>query len=337
VICAPACETALSPDGASLRAVMESQSKLQARLRQQMIELLLELAPNEGYNLSPLPDIRFLRSNRPLTRTPVLYEPGIVIVCQGRKRGYLGDQVYLYDAQRYLVVSVPLPFSMETDASEVEPLLAIYLRLDLSMAAELMLQLDERDALASTQPRGMATTKLEATLSQSVLRFLQAMLNSLDAEILGPALVREIYFRVFMGEQGGSMRAALNRHGNFGRISRAIRKIHTSFAQALTVEELADEARMSVPSFHAHFKTVTDTSPLQYIKSTRLHQARLLMARQGMTAAAASAQVGYESPSQFSREFKRLFGGSPLQEIARMKRNFALPDEGPPSIFVSSH
>jgi AraC-type transcriptional regulator N-terminus len=89
VICAPACETALSPDRASLRAVMESQSKLQARLRQQMIELLLELAPNEGYNLSPLPDIRFLRSNRPLTRTPVLYEPGIVIVCQGRKRGYL--------------------------------------------------------------------------------------------------------------------------------------------------------------------------------------------------------------------------------------------------------
>ena len=105
---------------------MESESKLQARLRQQMIELLLELAPNEGYNLSPLPDIRFLRSNRPLTRTPVLYEPGIVIVCQGRKRGYLGDQVYLYDAQRYLVVSVPLPFSMETDASEAEPLLAIY-------------------------------------------------------------------------------------------------------------------------------------------------------------------------------------------------------------------
>jgi hypothetical protein len=145
---------------------MESELTLQARLRQQMIELLLELAPNEGYNLSPLPDIRFLRSNRPLTRTPVLYEPGIVIVCQGRKRGYLGDQVYLYDAQRYLVVSVPLPFSMETDASEAEPLLAIYLRLDISMAAELMLQLDERDALAATQPRGMATTKLDATLSE---------------------------------------------------------------------------------------------------------------------------------------------------------------------------
>jgi len=108
--------------------------------------------------------------------------------------------------------SVPLPFSMKTDASEAEPLLAIYLRLDLGMAADLMLQLDERDALASTQPRGMATTQLDATLSQSVLRFLQAMLNSLDAEILGPALVREIYFRVFMGEQGGSMRAALNRN-----------------------------------------------------------------------------------------------------------------------------
>lgn len=318
-------------------SAMESASKRQGRVRQQMIELLLKLAPNEGYNLSPLPDIRFLRSNRSLTRTPVLYEPGIVIVCQGRKRGFWGDQVYLYDAQRYLVVSVPLPFSMETDASEAEPLLAIYLRLDFGIAADLLLQLEEHEALTPTPPRGMATTTLDIPLGQSVLRFLQAMLNPLEAQILGPALVREIYFRVFLGEQGGSMRAALSRQGNFGRISRAIRKIHTNFAQPLTVEELAAEARMSVPTFHVHFKAVTDTSPLQYIKSTRLHQARLLMARLGTTAAAASSQVGYESPSQFSREFKRLFGGSPLQEIARMKRNFALPDEGAPSIFVSSH
>jgi AraC-like DNA-binding protein len=228
-------------------------------------------------------------------------------------------------------------FQLETDASDDEPLLAIYLRLDLSLAADLLLELDERDALVPTQPRGMATTRLDTALSQSVLRFLQAMREPLEAQMLGPALVREIYFRVFIGEQGGSMREALNRQGHFGRISRAIRKIHVSYAQALTVEELANEARMSVPTFHAHFRTITDTSPLQYLKSTRLHQARLLMARQGMTAAAASAQVGYQSPSQFSREFKRLFGGSPVEEIARMKRHFAVPDEGAPSIFVSSH
>jgi hypothetical protein len=95
-----------------------------------IVQLMSQLAPLEGYNLSPLDDVRFLRSNRPLTRTPVLYEPGIVILCQGQKRGYLGDEIYVYDAQHYLVVSVPVPFTMETDASEAEPMLAIYLRLD---------------------------------------------------------------------------------------------------------------------------------------------------------------------------------------------------------------
>jgi AraC-like DNA-binding protein len=316
---------------------METETQALARVRADMVGLLLELAPLEGYNLTPMADIRFLRSNRPLTRTPVLYEPGIVIVCQGRKRGYLGGTVYVYDAQHYLVVALPLPFSMETDATEEEPLLAIYLRLDMSLAADVLTQIDERDGLVAVEPRGMATTRLDLALGESVLRFLRAMRNPLEAAILGPALVREIYFRVFVGEQGGSMRAALSRHGNFGRISKALRKIHLSYAEALSVEDLAAEAKMSVPSFHAHFKATTNTSPLQYIKSTRLHQARLLMARQGMTAAAASAQVGYESPSQFSREFKRLFGGTPSEEIARMQRHFAVPEASLSSPFVSSH
>jgi AraC-like DNA-binding protein len=163
------------------------------------------------------------------------------------------------------------------------------------------------------------------------------MRDPLQAQILGDSLMREIYFRVFMGEQGGSMRAALNTQGQFGKIARAIQTIHARFAQSLTVQALAAEVNMSTPTFHAHFKQVANSSPMQYLKSTRLHQARMLMARQGLTAAAASAQVGYESASQFSREFKRLFGNSPVEEVARMKRNFALPDPVPGSGFVSSH
>ncbi|SDO98440.1 AraC-type transcriptional regulator N-terminus [Pseudomonas arsenicoxydans] len=104
-----------------------------------MVQLMEKLAPVEGYNLSPLDDIRFLRSNRPLTRTPVFYDPGIVILCQGSKRGYLCDDVYIYDAQHYLVVSVPVPFTMETDASEFEPMLAVYMRLNFPIASELVL------------------------------------------------------------------------------------------------------------------------------------------------------------------------------------------------------
>lgn len=306
--------------------------------QQRMVALLDALAPVEGYNLTALPDVRFLRSNRPLSRTPVLYDPGIVIVCQGRKRGFLGDEVYLYDAQHYLAVAVPVPFSMETEASAAEPMLAIYFRLDFNVAADLMLQLDERQGSApAARPKGMMSTPLDARLSASVLRFLEVMSVPLEAELLGPALVREIYFRVLTGEQGGSMRAALTRHGQFGKISKALRKIHQCYSEPLGVEELALEANMSVPSFHAHFRAVTNTSPMQYLKSTRLHQARLLMVRNEVTAAVACTQVGYESASQFSREFKRLFGRSPVEEADRMKHSFALPQAAPGSIYVASH
>lgn len=312
-------------------------------IQQRTVALLKRLAPVEGYNLAALPDVRFLRSNRPLGRTPVLYEPGIVIVCQGRKRGYLGDEVYLYDARHYLAVSVPVPFSMETEASEEEPMLAIYLRLDYQIAAELLLQLnaaagaDNIGASVPAAPKGMLSTPMDARLAGSVLRFLEAMAVPLDAAILGPMLVREIYFRVLEGEQGASMRAALTQHGRFATIARAIRKIHACFGEALDVGQLAQEANMSVATFHHHFKVVTSTSPMQYVKSTRLHQARLLMIRNDISVALACAQVGYESASQFSREFKRLFGRSPVDEVARMRQSFAMPDPRPSPLYVAAH
>jgi AraC-like DNA-binding protein len=302
-----------------------------------IIELMGQLAPVEGYNLTPLDDVRFLRSNRPLDRIPVLYDPGVVIVCQGRKRGYLGEETYVYDAQHYLVVSVPVPFTMETEASAEEPMLAVYLRLDFNLAAELMLELDDATDLPEAKPKGMYSSPMDDKLSESLVRFLEVMNVPLEARILGPTLMREIYFRIITGEQGGSMRAALNRQGQFGKVARAIRKIHACYHQRLDVEDLAKEAMMSVPSFHAHFRTVTDTSPMQYLKSTRLHQARLLMLRNDITAATACARVGYESASQFSREFKRFFGRTTQDEIEWMKRTYALPAPTSASIYVSSH
>ncbi|KAF2391805.1 RCS-specific HTH-type transcriptional activator RclR [Pseudomonas frederiksbergensis] len=302
--------------------------------QQRMVTLLTKLAPDEGYNLTALPDVRLLRCNRPLARTPVLYDPGIVIVCQGSKRGYWGDATYLYDAQHYLAVAVPVPFTMETDASAEEPLLAIYFHLDFNLAADLMLQLDDQP---TAEPKGMYASPMEVCLSQSVLRLLEALDSPLDGRILGPSLVREIYYRILTGAQGGSMRAALTARGRFGRISLALRKIHGSLGERLDVEQLASEANMSVPTFHAHFKAITHTSPMQYLKSTRLHQARLLMARNGYSVALAASEVGYESGSQFSREFKRLFGRTPTDEVARMKGSFALPPPVQDSVFVSSH
>ncbi|CAB1402068.1 MULTISPECIES: AraC family transcriptional regulator [unclassified Pseudomonas] len=302
-----------------------------------MVQLMSELAPLEGYNLSVLDDVRFLRSNRPLTRTPVLYEPGIVILCQGQKRGYLGDEIYVYDAQHYLVVSVPVPFTMETDASEDQPMLAVYLRLDFALAGELIQQVDEVRGFDATVPRGMYASPMDDALRESTLRFLHIMNDRNDAQILGPAMLRELYYRILTGAQGGTLRAAIAQQGQFGKVTRAIHKIHSCYHQHLDVEALAEEAQMSVPNFHLHFRKVTDTSPMQYLKSTRLHQARLLMLRNDFTAARSAFLVGYESASQFSRDFKRFFGRTPLAEVAWMKRAYALPAPNTPSPFVSSH
>lgn len=262
-----------------------------------MVSLLLSLAPDEGYNLTALPSVRVLRSNRALSRTPVLYDPGIVIVCQGRKRGYFGDRLYLYDERHYLACA---PKRMEA-------------------------------------PRSMTSTPMDDAMQTSVLRFLEAMHRPLEAAVLGQGLLRELYFRVLTGAQGGSMREALAMRGQFGRIGRSLRLIHAAYAQPLDVPRLAEEAGMSIPSFHSHFKAITQVSPMQYVKSTRLHQARLLMLRHDLTAEAAGHAVGYTSASQFTREFKRLFGLTPAAEAKRMRESFAIPEAFDGATYVSSH
>lgn len=292
--------------------------------QERMIELLYRLAPHEGFTQSQLNEVRFMRSDRPLKLAPVMYEPSIVIVCQGRKRGYLGDEVYLYDALHYLVLAVPLPFAAETEASPEEPLLAMSIRLDMAVVAELVFMLDQADARSSAPPRGMLSTPLDAHMSDATLRLLEALASPMEAQVLAPNIVREIYYRILAGEQAGSVRAALAQQGQFGRIAKALHRIHAEYAEPLEVGRLASDVGMSTAAFHVHFKAVTQTSPLQYIKSTRLHQARMMMIRDGLPAAAAAARVGYESASQFSREFKRFFGRPPGEEVREMKASLAL-------------
>jgi AraC-like DNA-binding protein len=300
--------------------------------------LVRALAPEEGYTLTALPSVRLLRSNRPLAQTPVLYDPGIVIVCQGCKRGYFGDRMYVYDAHQYLAVSVPVPFTMETDASPEAPLLALYLHLDMPLAAEVMLAMERHGGRPNpVAPQSMMSSPLDAAMHASVQRLLLALADPMEAALLGPQLLRELYYRVLSGPQGPFMRAALGMQGRFGKIGKALQRIHACFAQKLDVAELAKEAGMSPPSFNNHFRAVTCTSPMQYLKSTRLHQARLLMLQQSMTAAAACHAVGFESPSQFNREFKRLFGLTPAKEVQRMRASFALPPRPADALYVSSH
>jgi AraC-like DNA-binding protein len=282
------------------------------------VDLLMQITQRDGVHDTPIEGVRLFRGSESHPRRPVMYEPSIFIVCQGRKRGFLGDQVFVYDAQQYLVLSVPMPFECETEASPEEPILAISIRVDLTTVAELLLALDDKRGPVA-EPSGIYATPLDATLSNAIVRLLEALAQPNEARILGPSIVREICYRVLTGEQGDAIRAALTHQHQFGRIAKALRRIHTDYRGDLDVETLASEAGMSLAVFHAHFKAVTSTSPMQYVKTTRLHHARLLITHDGLNVSAAATRVGYESASQFSREFKRLFGMSPADEMRRAR------------------
>jgi AraC-like DNA-binding protein len=153
------------------------------------------------------------------------------------------------------------------------------------------------------------------------VRLAEALCSDDDAKILGPQFVREIIYRVLRSENSGTLRALGAPHTHFGQISRALNRIHSEYAEALDMATLAAEAGMSVSTFHSHFKAVTSSSPLQYLKNIRLHKARMMMVHEGTTAAAAAREVGYESASQFSREFKRYFGDGPASEASRLRES----------------
>lgn len=291
---------------------------------EEMVSLLQKLAPAEGYTRSLLECVRFMRSDRPLGRTPVVYEPSIVIICQGAKRGYLADKVYHYNKQHYLVLSVPLPFSTETEASPEAPLLGVTVSLNMTVLSELVMSLGEAATRPGMAPEGILSTPLDETLADTTLRLLRALASPQEAQILGPQIVRELYYRVLVGERGGAITSALANQGHFAAISRVLLRIHEDYSHPFTVQDLASDVGLSVPVFHKQFRAVTRTSPLQYIKSMRLNQARLLMIRDNLTAASAAFKVGYESPSQFNREFRRLFGRSPGEEAREMKASLAL-------------
>lgn len=258
-----------------------------------------------------------MRSTQRVPRSPIAYEPSIVIVGQGRKHGHLGGQSFTYDPTNYLVLSVPLPFECETEGTPEEPMLGISIGVTPAMIAELLMKMENLPAVS--QPASIHASPLDPELSEAAVRLLEAIGSAEKARILGPQIVREIIYRVLCIEESGTLRALGAPHTHFGQISRVLNRIHSQYAEALDMTMLAAEAGMSVSTFHSHFKAVTASSPLQYLKNIRLHKARMLMVHEGTTAAVAAREVGYESASQFSREFKRYFGGGPAAEAGRLR------------------
>jgi AraC-like DNA-binding protein len=272
-----------------------------------------KLAPDEGMMSSLLEGVSFGRSNQSLPRAPVLHEPCVVIVCQGRTRGYISEQVIDWGAHEFMVVSVPIPFDAETFATPEEPLLVVKVKLDLAIMADLTLALGTA-AESAASAESVMSALIDAPLADCVVRLLRALRSPLETRLFGTSLVREVCYRVLTGPKGPALRTALAQRGHFGQIAKALHRIQVDFHQRLDIQTLAKEVHLSEASFHAHFKAVTGTSPIQYLKAIRLHKARLLMIQDGVSVSRASNRVGYESASQFSREFKRLFGRTPIEK-----------------------
>ncbi len=287
---------------------------------QQLTQKIKHLIRNENVALQAIPDVRLLYGTTPNARTPVMYEPGIVILFSGHKTGYINDRVFRYDTNEYLLLTVPLPFECETFATPEVPLAGVRINIDVLQLQDLLMDIGEDDLF---QPQACSTGINSAELSEEILcaveRLLDVLERPLDARILGKQIIREILYHILTGPRGGALLALVSRQTHFSLISRVLRRIETQYTENLSVDQLAAEANMSVSAFHHNFKSVTSTSPLQYLKSYRLHKARMLILHDGLKASTAAVRVGYESASQFSREFKRYFGVTPGEDVARMR------------------
>ncbi len=290
--------------------------------KSRLVSLLDGLVKGEGASPSLLPCVTFMYTTRQIPRRPIAYEPGIFIVAQGRKTGYLGTRKIVYDANHYLVVSVPVPFECETEGSPAKPMLAVKIGVTAAAVTELLMQMEQLQPLNGSQPQIMEATALDDTLVGATIRLLESLRFPDDARILGPQIVREIIYHVLRGKLGRNLRALAAPDSHFGQISRVLNRLHTDYARDYDIATLARDAGMSVAAFHTRFKAITSSPPLQYLKNIRLHKARMLMVNEGINASGAASKVGYESASQFSREFKRLFGNSPATEAAELRNLF---------------
>lgn len=271
-----------------------------------------------GGTVTAVPNLRVSAHDEPSAPAQMVYEPMLCVVAQGAKRTVLGDRVFSYDRGKFLVVSVDLPVSRRIiKASREEPYLAAVVRLDPVAIASLLLEMTGKPP----EGRGAGLGVSEATpeLLDPLLRLLRLLDRPADIPVLAPLIEREILWRLLESEQGAAVRQIGLADSRVSQISRAVRWLLANYAEPLRIEELARMSGMSVSSFHRHFKAVTAMSPLQYQKRIRLQSARALLVAQSGDVAGIGFTVGYDSPSQFSREYGRLFGAPPGKDASRLR------------------
>lgn len=286
----------------------------------ELAALITRHTKTDGFHPTAIDRLEFARESSVATLLPGVVEPMLAIVVQGKKAALLGGEAHYYGAAQYLVISVNLPISgFIVDASAAQPYLGFKLNLDPLQLCDIIvadpnLRVNNKD----TSVRGFFVSTAEVSLLDCALRLTRLLDTPRDIPILAPTIIREIHYRLLVGEQSEAVRQIATSGSNMQRIAAVLTRIKTDFTEPLRVEDLAMQAKMSPASFYHHFKQVTSMSPLQYQKQLRLLEARRLMLSENSDAAKAAYQVGYESPSQFSREYSRMFGSPPMRDIERL-------------------
>ncbi len=287
----------------------------------ELVQRIARWTEHVELHTSAIPGLGLFRRTEPSEPVTGMYEPSICLVAQGAKRVILGEDTYIYDARHYLITSVHLPTVVQvTEASVERPYLGLRLTFDVRELSQLMADSQLPAPRTHQSSRGMATGIVTQELVNAFVRLIDLLGSEEDIPILAPVIQREIIYRLLVGDQGARLRQIAAAGSQSQQIARAIEWLKKNFSQPLRIDDLAAQARMSTSTFHHHFRSLTALSPLQYQKQLRLREARRLMLNERLDAANAAFQVGYESPSQFSREYSRLFGAPPLRDVTGLRQ-----------------
>ncbi len=284
------------------------------------VALLEKHTPKEGLNETAVSDLFIYRESKKLDRCTLVYKSAIILLGQGKKHCYLDGQKYDYSVGNYLSLYLPMPVEVEiVEASEERPLLALGIKIDLVKIANILMKIDRAEQKPTQAeplpPSAIFAKPLGDDLLDAVIRLLRTLDNPVERAVLGDSILDELYFRLICDDQSGSLRKLLQHRGQVQQISKAVDHIHSHMDVVVSVNELASLSNMSTSGFRKSFRAVMHMPPLQYAKSIKLNRAQLLM-REGKNANEAGYLVGYNSPAQFSREYKRHFGFSPSATMA---------------------
>jgi AraC-like DNA-binding protein len=285
-------------------------------LRTALARKIADRAVAEGDMLTEIPGLRLYRRSLPTACASATYEPSLVVFVQGKKRINVGKTTYVCDSSNFLLTSVDLPVvSQVIAATEEKPILGLLLKLEMPLVREILSQQEFHLREESADARGMAVGVTSLELLDACSRLVDLLDAPQDIPFLSSLIQREIIYRLLRSPQGRHLRAIATLGEQSHRTSKAVEWLRTNFAKPLRVEELATMARMGVSTLHHQFRSLTAMSPLQYQKQLRLHVARERMLNEGLDAASAAFEVGYESASQFNREYSRFFGQPPMRDI----------------------